>query len=426
VTVRARLSAALAALLIAAACGGTATSPSPSAQPSPTSPATSAPATSAPATSAPATTLPTTPVAATPAVTGSPSPSASPVGAILGTDVLLYVDEFEDPASGWGTGELDTVTVAYGQTSLDVSVRGGEGDFVTTRRTLDASFPAVRFAALWEIGAGSDGIYGVHCQYDDFHVFGGAVGTDGSYMLYEREGDGVEEILQRYDASPLAGTGPGSQVMLMIECARNATGGVEVFFSANGELLLHQSASANPVGELMATGVWVRSEAAAPFEASITEAAAWVRPASAASATPAPAVNLIDHIPSEFLLSCSALDVSTNPGAVAGLACRPPSGGFVSYTLHESAATMNAEMDEAIEQNAAGAEEEHTCSDGQPGYGTWTIGGEPAGRYVCFVSAGYSFIYWTTDALNIFAVTNRPDEDMEALWEFWSGAGPNR
>lgn len=59
------------------------------------------------------------------------------------------------------------------------------------------------------------------------------------------------------------------------------------------------------------------------------------------------------------------------------------------------------------------------CSTAASGEGPYSIGGEPAGRYLCEDAFGTNTLAWTHDATGIFG---RALQDAEAadLWEWWS------
>jgi hypothetical protein len=205
------------------------------------------------------------------------TPAASSPSSRLGTDALLFFDEFDDETSGWPTGEGMGAAVGYIDGALFVGATDDlPGGPFTPSRPLGESFDTIRFAALVQPEAGSEGVYGVHCQDEDYDFLGGAVTTDGSYLLYRRVA-GVDEVIQRHDDPPLSGTDAGSEVLLMVECGVNAQGDAEIYFSVNGEDLLDHTESASALDGIVEFGLYAAAEGSR-LSFNVTEATAWVTP----------------------------------------------------------------------------------------------------------------------------------------------------
>lgn len=437
-----RLWLALPAVMLSAAC----VSVAPPASAGPTATAVGALPTSQPIiTPAPVGTLApgTLPPIATPQPVSTPAPTAPPTaaptaappttppddGSLLGADTPVFDDDMDDPSSGWALRFEDGMTVDYtdgGDNSLYMLIEKTDGDWIATTRALGGEVRVARVDAEVEISSDGRGAYGVECQDEDYDALGAALTTDGGYLLYRNDVMTGPTIIVRYDDPPLPGVGPGSMVTLSLECAVDGAGNAEIYFWANGELLLHQTEAAAELGLIRSVGLYTDA-----FSGSTMETNFW-RVAVTADAEPswAPEVEAIQaRVPSDYADTCQPANTDGLRGVVAGLVCNGEGedGAYIAvfFYQYEDSAAMEAGFDEYLDDYGPG-EQDNDCTNGEPGSGTYTIGGEPAGEYLCYTDFGYPAIVWTAPPLNMVAVADSDGEDFAELWNWWASAGPTR
>lgn len=415
-----------AAALLLSACTTVVVVPTaPPAVATPAPVATPVVATPVAATPAPVTPAPVTPAPVT-AAPATPTPAASPVGAMLGTDILLFTDEFDDPSSGWATGGVLGATVEYGEGVLSMDITSLDAGRLRTPRALNASFDAVRVAAQYVIGAGGAGVYGLDCMDAEGDLWGGAVNTDGTYQTYSRT-DGVNGSPFVYSDAPLPGTGAGETIVLMLECGVNSAGDLEVYFAVNGELVAHETHTQAGVGPFSHVGLYSEAEEGTPLLVEVSEAAAWVGGEAVTPTQAPPSGELMAHIPAVVAASCT----STAPTlrSIESVYCDPASGpSYVQYWLFAD----DAGMDEFMEIAASlrpDAVDGGICTDGYEGTGAIYIGDEVVGKYVCYTGnvsdPNAACVEWTRTGTAVGAAACIPNGDFDALWEWWETAGPN-
>jgi hypothetical protein len=202
---------------------------------------------------------------------GGPPDAEPPAGtAYLGTDTVLFVDEFERRRSGWTEGDMMGNSLFYGDGRYNMYSTAEFG--VTGTRALDRTSGTVRFAADMAPQDGDAATMGVACVGQSSFITG-TVTSDGSYSLTRSDLDG-EEVLEQVDDPPLEGTGPGSTFTLTIECGVHADGGTAVYLSMNDTLLLEVEVDP-PTDVFTQVGIALEGDASLFVEraaASVTEA----------------------------------------------------------------------------------------------------------------------------------------------------------
>jgi hypothetical protein len=135
---------------------------------------------------------------------------------------------------------------------------------------------------------------------------------------------------------------------------------------------------------------------------------------------------LMAHIPAGLARECDvdgdAPDAEA--GELARVLCTPSTEASVLFVLHDTEASLDAAFDIAsMVAGIVGWEPADDCEAG--GYeGTWTLGGETAGRLLCADLMGTATITWSHPASRILATIRQADGDPAAAWELWLGAGP--
>lgn len=135
---------------------------------------------------------------------------------------------------------------------------------------------------------------------------------------------------------------------------------------------------------------------------------------------------LLAHVPAAIAPTCEM-----SPGAEPILAlatCSADDGAIeVSYFLYDGDTSMNQAYEgyrlvSGIEPSTG------RCSDPAtwPAENGYTIGDQPAGRWLCTEALGETTIYWTDVRLNILSQATHTTSDYGRLVEFWEGeSGPN-
>ena len=100
---------------------------------------------------------------------------------------------------------------------------------------------------------------------------------------------------------------------------------------------------------------------------------------------------------------------------------------YVAYTLAVDADEYAGYYERLIEALGITETDAGSCPDAIPSEETYTIGGEDVGLLACTVGdGGHAIMIWTDDRLQIVSYAERRDDDIEALYEWWTGpeSGP--
>jgi hypothetical protein len=137
---------------------------------------------------------------------------------------------------------------------------------------------------------------------------------------------------------------------------------------------------------------------------------------------------LLGHVPSAITDSCSPAEEYDDELAVAQANCSADDDKiYVSYMLFLDQPSMQTAYDSQVSfWNITPDTGSCNSADSWPGESSYTIGGQPAGRWLCIEI--YSTIHWTDDRVNILSNTASFDGsvDRDGILEFWTNdAGPN-
>jgi hypothetical protein len=128
------------------------------------------------------------------------------------------------------------------------------------------------------------------------------------------------------------------------------------------------------------------------------------------------------HVPAALRASCEYEDGSAG---VVTVNCPQSDELRVNYTLFDSVEAMDDWYDLTVllvEANGADTSGDD-CETGSY-EGTWTLGGEDAGRLLCFNADGNEAIVWShPDSLTISRI-DHSGGDKAAAWQLWLNAGP--
>ena len=147
--------------------------------------------------------------------------------------------------------------------------------------------------------------------------------------------------------------------------------------------------------------------------------------ADAASAGPGAALEaLLAHIPESHRDACRPdLVDEEDESVLMSVHCELTAGLTVSYTQLDSPEALAERYQRRLELESIMADT-GDCSEAVPGDEAYTIGGEPAGRLLCYEALGYDTFHWTHDASRIYGQAFQ-EGDLPGLWAWWAGeSGP--
>lgn len=146
-------------------------------------------------------------------------------------------------------------------------------------------------------------------------------------------------------------------------------------------------------------------------------------PAMAADGLGDAVESLLAHIPESHRDACRPDLRHDEVDAIMSVRCDLSNGITVVYTQLASDAAVAERYGSRLEI-ASVAKDTGDCSLELPGEEAYSIGGEPAGRLVCYDSYGTDSFHWTHDASGIYSQALL-EGDLDALWSWWaSESGP--
>ena len=165
------------------------------------------------------------------------------------------------------------------------------------------------------------------------------------------------------------------------------------------------------------------------------EAAAAGEPLPAApSPTPEPSfptaaeADLIEHVPASFRDSCARSSFAQNEESLAAVGCVVPMGiGSATVTFQQlpDQAALQQLYENTLSFMGVTADS-GPCGGEWPAEGTYTIGGEPAGRVGCALLGEIAaIISWTDERLLIHGYAEGFGVDRQQLYDWWlQDSGP--
>ena len=113
-----------------------------------------------------------------------------------------FVDDFSDPASGWGAASHETYVRGYQQGEYLIQIDVPHW-FVWA--TAGYAYDDVQIDAAVRSAGQRDNHFGLICRYDDQNFYYFAISTDGYYGIFRHESDGTMQMLTGDDMlySPL-------------------------------------------------------------------------------------------------------------------------------------------------------------------------------------------------------------------------------
>ncbi len=409
------------------------TPPTTSAPTIPAGSPTPAVATPVPATSAPIATPTAEPTAsptAEPTATPTEEPTASPTDAptaspeatppTQGND-LLFLDNMDDPTSGWDTLANDLAEIVYDVGSLEIAVNADE-TYAYSGRDLDADFGVTLVAGEFiPVGDGAPGLLCVGRNAAGGDLAYGAVFTQQGAVVFVSIDAGVQTVLETNES--VNTTLPAGQPSVLgLGCSATSTGALRLtaFGEGTGPVATYQVDE----GPASFDSVAAYAEATtAGFVLDVSAVAAYGIPGSTAAMTPE-ATELLTHVPSDFRSQC--YESPASDGEVAILVCNLQQDGagaeMLTYEKHVTADAMNAAYQERVED--FGVESQGSCQNG-PNETTWSIDDVSFGRVQCAPQQAGIRFDWTDDRLNILSTLVDFEGDYNATYNLWLDAGPN-
>jgi hypothetical protein len=205
-----------------------------------------------------------------------------------------------------------------------------------------------------------------------------------------------------------------------------ATGNLaaKVYVAGTGETLTQEQATA--IAQAAAARMTAATGGGAP-----TSSAAPASPAASASPADREAAlaELLSHVPAAVSESCAEVTDESGPasdvGEVAEVRCPMADGATLTFVLYGTEGAMDAAYDTAREYaRIFGSFSSGTdCATGSQD-GTWSVGGEEAGRLLCHQLEGAASIVWSHPSTRILSIIRQPETDHSAAWDLWLIAGP--
>lgn len=372
------------------------------------------PSASATATAIPSTEEPTP----SPTAVATSTPTAEPTGTPAPANAdLVFVDNMDDPTSGWGLGSLQSRSVAYAEGALRMTI-AEESDAVWSTHVLPAEYSVIRVAAQFTMAA--RGGVGLMCATPDNVLYGAEITTRGELLFFSIE-NGVTNAL-----SPLTDLDldvqVGEPVLFGLECAGSATGALRLVpvMTDTGPLGIYQVVD----GPSTFSRVAVYSEAFEQgFSADVDPVAAYAIAGSPDGMTPE-GEELLTHVPEDWQQTCYESPVTETPTAIIQCVLQTEGVGveLAQYEQSASNADMDADYQEVIE--TYGVEPTDSCESG-PNETSWNIQGDTFGRVQCAPQKVGIRFDWTDDRLSILSTLIDFDGDYENSYKLWQDAGPN-
>jgi hypothetical protein len=190
------------------------------------------------------------------------------------------------------------------------------------------------------------------------------------------------------------------------------------FLMRDGNLVAKVYVSAEDLEADVAAGV---AEAAAARMRAAVGGDVPGSPAPSASAGAALG-ELLSHVPSALRASCEPEEFSF---AIVTVLCPQSDELSVEYTLFGAAESLDEWFDlTGLLLRANGADVSgDDCETGSYD-GVWTLGGEEAGRLLCFNADGREAIVWSHPATLTYSRIDHTGGDKAAAWDLWLAAGP--
>jgi hypothetical protein len=363
---------------------------------------------------------------AAPTPTATPGPSASPGASPAGVEnygasTPLFNDAFDDPNSGWGTGTNEGGSVAYIDSTLEIQVMGS-GAWERTQRLTGSTSNAVSAEAHWT-GKG-DGLVGLLCAASSDELWGATESATGNYSFIKVDSQGAT-VLSNGQLDSLK-SGADGFAQFGLDCAGTATGSFRMQLHAAGTNIGVQWHAAQGEGPATFDRVGIYAQSAADlYKVNVDAVLAFG--GTGDTSMSADAVELMTHVPADWQPKCFESVASVFiVGAKADILCNFFGGersDWAEYTSFGTQSDMDASFDYLVNKWAV-AETGHNCDTG-PHLGSYSIGGQPAGRILCAPSVTGTQLVWTDNGRLIMSDLIDLEGSYPDMYKDWLIAGPN-
>lgn len=361
---------------------------------------------------------------ATPGSSELPPPSSSPSGQRTGTFLEVVRDDMSDPRGGFQTGDFEHHRVAYedGQLFLEVKSPGrstwtmrefGDWPLVDVEARIERTDPSV------------GGFHGLTCGRSNDDFYAGLLDASGGTVLL-RVARGQATVLLRDDTPVPEAAGPGA-VEVRLSCSGTDAGPAPGLSLSVADRVVASASDPSGFVSFLRGGFYLESGSAPEASLMVGDdllvtaglLAQDARLPSAPGGDPA-ANALLAHVP-EALRGLCQRSTRSDMSADVAVDCATAAGPVATYLQYRDPTAMTADYDAlvAAHPDAAGS----SC-EGQPSEGPYTVGGQAAGRLLCFLEDGAANFYWTDDRVSIMGHARAADASFADLYAWWLTAGP--
>lgn len=378
------------------------------------------------ATPTPTVAVTTTPVPPTAPPTSEPTPFPSSGGPAetppAQTNDLLFLDNMDDPASGWSDLNAELATVAYADSAVRISILRHPA-YAYTERDLGAEYGVV--LAVGEFNPSAQGSAGLLClatgEAGATGLAYGAVFTPVGGVIFISIDNGQIAVLENNDAVGV--TLPvGASTIYGLACAGTSTGALRLvaFGAASGPLTSYQI----DIGPETFRAVGAYGESLEDgFNLDFQTVAVYGIPGSDVAMSPE-GQELLTHVPADWQQLC--IESPTSGTEAAAVVCfLQQDGTGVEIASYESYASNEA-MDAAYQERVTnyGVEPTGSCQSG-PNETTWSIDGVQYGNVQCAPQQVGIRVDWTDTRVGILSTLVDFEGDYGAAYNTWLNAGPN-
>jgi hypothetical protein len=334
---------------------------------------------------------------------------------------LLFLDNMDDPGSGWSDLSAELAAIAYADSAVRISILQHPA-FAYSERDLGAEYGVV--LSFGEFNPTAQGSAGVLCiapgEAGASGLAYGAVFTPLGGVIFISIDNGQIGILESNDSTGV--TLPiGASTVYGLACGGTSTGALRLvaFGAASGPLASYQIdtgpetfRSVGMYGESLEEG----------FTLNVETAAAYGIPGSDVAMS-AEGQALLTHVPADWQQFC--IESPSTATETAAVVCfLQQNGTGVEIASYESYAT-NEDMDATYQRRVSdfGVESTGSCQSG-PNETTWSIDEVVYGRVQCAPQQVGIRVDWSDNRLGIMSTLVDFEGDYQAAYDTWVNAGP--
>lgn len=347
-------------------------------------------------------------------------------------DTPIFDDDFSDPGTGWGTGELDQGSLDYRDGSFVIGFARPQAS-LWSRRSFEAAWDVVRFSGSISIGSQAgiaEGAAGLMCGTEAGDYLGGLVNSAGEWVFFTIDDSETTSLTRGL----LPETNAEGLYDITVECAGTNTGAMRLRMLVGG----HE------------VGVFERTDAGLPsFERAAIYAESADRgfnaifddaeatggtvfggfPESSPQAV-SPYERLLYDLPSAFIEDCHSAPPE-DPLIVAQASCSPASEATGARFMLFADGVERDTFFERLIATEGPLPTTRSCREG-PFSGSFSApsssGQDDSYRLACYAqttSAGDEVnIVWTDPQVSMVGLGILEGDDFAALYDWWLAIGP--